>query len=157
VPDIIQRYNADPNNVILTGFSRGAIAVNHIGLFDNDIAKLWSSFVTHDHFDGVKAWPTEWGQPLEKYRKSAMQRLKRVNGRPYLVIQNKDVRPTKHFIEKVLANTDNFTFLTIHTREIFKHFPNDIAKHPHTDKWLLVPSHYRQKVWQWIDHKTNIR
>ena len=65
VPKIIERFNADPDAVFLCGFSRGAIGVNYIGLHDDEIAKLWSAFITHDHFDGVRQWGgTTWGSPL---------------------------------------------------------------------------------------------
>ena len=53
VPGIIAEYGIDPDRVILCGFSRGAIAVNYIGLHDDEIAALWAGFVTHDHYDGV--------------------------------------------------------------------------------------------------------
>ena len=63
--EIIAEFNADPNAVFLCGFSRGAIGVNYLGLRDDEVAKLWTAFITHDHFDGVRQWTTSgWGGPL---------------------------------------------------------------------------------------------
>lgn len=152
VPQIISEFHADPDRVILCGFSRGAIGVNYIGLHDDEIAGLWSAFVSHDHFDGVRQWGrTTWGAPLEKYRKEAAKRLKRVNGRPYLVSQNGGRYGSKEFIHSVLSDTDNFTFSTIRAAEIFGQFPNATAKTGHTDRWAVLPSKYRKATWQWMN------
>ena len=61
-----EQFGGDPNRVVLCGFSRGAIAVNYIGLHDEEIAGLWRGFFTHDHYDGVREWKgTRWGSPLQ--------------------------------------------------------------------------------------------
>ncbi|MCC9643310.1 hypothetical protein LOC71_13575 [Rhodopirellula sp. JC740] len=151
VPRIIQRFSADPNAVFLCGFSRGAIAVNHIGLHDDEIGRLWTAFVTHDHFDGVREWKgTQWGSPLDQYREQAAIRLKRVAGRPYLVCQNGHYG-TKSFVETVLPRSENFQFLSINTQAILGEFPNQFAKASHNDRWLSLPSADRTKAWQWIN------
>lgn len=154
VPGIIKRFNADPKKVLLCGFSRGAIGVNFLGLHDDEVAKLWTGFVTHDHFDGVKEWRgTDWGSPLDQYRLAAVERLKRVGNRPYLVSQNGHTREIKKFIQSSLPESDlkNFTFSDVSTKAIFGEFPNTTAKHPHTDRFLLKPSKYRTTIWQWIN------
>ncbi len=152
VPRIIRKYNADPDAVFLCGFSRGAIGVNYLGLYDDEIARLWSAFITHDHFDGIIEWRnTDWGTPLVKYRKGAVERLKRVGSRPYLVSQNGDPYGTEAFIRSVLTNVDHFTLSNIDTHKIFGSFPHPAAKHPHTDCWLLVPSEYRSRTWKWMN------
>ena len=151
VPEIIETYNADPNNVFLCGFSRGAIGVNYLGLHDDEVAKLWTAFVTHDHFDGVKPWGrTSWGSPLEKYRREAAVRLKRVGGRPYLVSQNGQGSATMDYIQSVLSKSSNFQLNSVNTKEALGAFPNDVAKHPHTDRWLSKPSSYRETTWSWM-------
>ena len=152
VPKIIDQYNANPNAVFLCGFSRGAIGVNYLGLHDDEVAKLWTAFISHDHFDGVKQWRAPWGAPLEKYRKEAAVRLKRIGDRPYLVSQNGSVETNKKYIRSVLPDVSNFTFATVKTAEIFGQFPNEIAKHPHTDRWLCKPSPYRERSWQWMNN-----
>lgn len=152
VPRIIEEFGGDPDTVFLCGFSRGAIGVNFIGLHDDEIARLWTAFITHDHFDGVREWrKTAWGSPLEKYREEAAGRLKRVRGRPCLVCQNGGTRATEDFIRAVLPDAENFAFCDIDTRAILGEFPNETAIHPHTDRWLLAPSGYRTKVWEWMN------
>jgi hypothetical protein len=155
VPRIIEEYGGDPSAVFLCGFSRGAIGVNYLGLHDDEIACLWTAFISHDHFDGVRAWGrSDWGSPLEKYRVEAAERLKRVGGRPYLVIQNGKGYGTDAFVRSVLPRTDNFTFIYIDARAIFGSFPNEMAKSGHTDRWPLKPSEYRAAAWQWMNDVT---
>lgn len=152
VPRIIERYNADPNAVFLCGFSRGAIGVNYLGLHDDEVAKLWTGFITHDHFDGIREWRnTDWGSPLAKYQAEATVRLKRIAGRPYLVCQNGGKYGTKLFVHERLDSTHNFTYIDLETADIFGSFPNEFAKHPHTDRWAFVPSEYRIQAWQWMN------
>lgn len=152
VPAIIEEYNADPNNVFLCGFSRGAIGVNYIGLHDDEIAALWSAFITHDHFDGVREWKnTGWGSPLEKYRPEAVTRLRRVGDRPYLVCQNGSTAATQTFVHSSLSDVANIRFKEVDTKAALGNFPNDFAIHPHTDRWLNKPGRDRDQVWAWID------
>jgi len=160
VPRIIEEFGADPNCVFLCGFSRGAIGVNYIGLHDDEVSKLWTAFITHDHFDGAKEWKgTTWGAPLEKYRSKAKERLNRVGDRPYLVSQNGANRTTEEYLRTTFLDLEesdpgNFTFHYIKTSEIFGEFPNRFAKAAHTDRWLLKPSKYRQSTWAWMDNVT---
>ena len=68
VASIINDYGGDPDAVFLSGFSRGAIGVNYIGLHDDEIASLWRGFHIHDHYDGQKNW--SWtGGTLAQYRR----------------------------------------------------------------------------------------
>ncbi|MCB1123576.1 MAG: hypothetical protein KJT03_18635, partial [Verrucomicrobiae bacterium] len=152
VPRIIKDYHADSHAVFLCGFSRGAIGVNYLGLHDDEVAKLWTAFITHDHFDGIKEWgKTSWGTPLEKYQTEAAVRLQRVAGRPYLVCQNGDKYGTETFVRDRLPTVENFTFIDVKTADIFGSFPNSYVVHPHTDRWALLPSPYRTQVWQWMN------
>lgn len=148
VPKIMAEYGIDPDRVILCGFSRGAIAVNYIGLHDDEIAALWSGFVTHDHYDGVMEWRgTKWGAPLPIYRKAAAERFKRINGRPVLICQNGGTSE----IRKVIGSPENVSFLDVDTRAIFGIYPTETRIHPHTDRWLLKPSAQRNKVLDWME------
>lgn len=151
VPEIIEAYGGDKDAVFLCGFSRGAIGVNYLGLYDDEVAKLWSAFITHDHFDGIKEWGGVWGKPLVKYREQAAERLSRVNDRPYLVIQNGKEYGTKEWVSSTLNYIDNFKFIQINTNDIFGSFPNEIAKHKHTDRWPLLASTYRSETWRWFN------
>ncbi|MGC6467757.1 MAG: hypothetical protein ACON38_10720 [Akkermansiaceae bacterium] len=147
VPKIVAEYGINPDQVILCGFSRGAIAVNYIGLHDDEIAKLWSAFVTHDHYDGIRQWQSPWGAPLENYRKEAALRRARLNGRPVLICQNGNTRD----IQAIVGNASHITYLDIDTKLIFGKFPNPTAIHPHTDRWLLKPSLQRNQAWDWME------
>lgn len=157
VPQIITEYHADPDAVFLCGFSRGAIAVNYLGLHDDEIAGLWTAFISHDHFDGVRQWPgTTWGSPLADYRQQASERLRRVAGRPYWVSQNGSTEATQQLIRSVLGaeavgHTGNFQCSPVNTREILGAFPNRTAKSSHTDRWLLKSSSERTRLWQWMN------
>lgn len=160
VPRIIEEFNAAPDLVYLSGFSRGAIAVNYIGLHDDEIAGLWTAFITHDHFDGVREWRnTHWGTPLQKYRELALQRLQRVGKRPYLVSQKRaesatNISATEAYIRSVTSDTSNFTFSYVDTAAALGEFPNEFAVHVHTDRWLMKPSRFRSTAWQWMNTVT---
>lgn len=150
VPRICKAFGGDPGAVVICGFSRGAIGVNFIGLHDEEIAKLWCGFFTHDHYDGVKEWRgREWGSPLEKYRREAEGRLNRIGGRPVLVSQNRDAGGTREFLGERIS-LENFVFLDAPVQEIFGEFPNEIAIHPHTDRWLFRESRERDRVRAWF-------
>ncbi|MDU0354598.1 hypothetical protein RS130_12295 [Paraglaciecola aquimarina] len=153
VPKIIEQFNGDPDNVFLCGFSRGAIGVNFVGLHDDEISSYWSGFITHDHFDGVRLWEKPWGAPLTKYRKEALQRLKRVGTRPYLVSQNGPNKETENYLRQTGISLNNFTFSYINTPQILGPFPNQYAKSAHTDVWLNVASPYRVRTWNWINQR----
>lgn len=119
VPRIISDFGANPNAVFLSGFSRGAIAVNYIGLHDDEISDLWTAFIAHDHFDGLKEWPRSWGNPLKDYRKGALERMERIGRRPYLVSFKTRNKDTQNYIESVLPNSKNFTYTYVDIRKLF--------------------------------------
>lgn len=52
VADVCDRFGGDPGNVVLTGFSRGAIACGYVGLRDDRVAALWKGFHCCQHHDG---------------------------------------------------------------------------------------------------------
>lgn len=52
VAEVCGKFGGDPGNVVLTGFSRGAIACGYIGLRDDRIAALWKGFHACQHYDG---------------------------------------------------------------------------------------------------------
>ena len=55
VPWICEQYGGDPGQVILAGFSRGAIACYYLGLLNDRVAKLWRAFIPYSHYDGIAA------------------------------------------------------------------------------------------------------
>jgi hypothetical protein len=151
IPRICDEFGGDPDAVILCGFSRGAIATSFLGLHNDEIAKLWCGFVSHDHFDGQQAWKgTRWGYPLAAYRKDAVNRLRRLNKRPFLVCQSPDTKKVREYLEAHIS-IDSFTFVDADQESIFRVFPNPVAMHSHNDRWLLVDSPARRHVWRWID------
>lgn len=145
-------YNIDPKRVVLCGFSRGAIAVSYIGLRDDEIATLWSAFMTHDHFDGVREWKkTDWGSPLEKYRKEAACRLKRLKGRPVWAGQNGGTGDIELLVRtQGLGGAGRFQFETIPINEIVPEIPNPFVRHPHTDLWPLYPGPAADRLRAWL-------
>jgi hypothetical protein len=52
VEHVCTSFGGDRSNVVLTGFSRGAIACGFIGLRNDRIASLWKAFHLCQHFDG---------------------------------------------------------------------------------------------------------
>jgi len=49
----IEAWGIDPGAVVVSGFSRGAIATSFIGLHDDTIADAWLGFVMHSHADVI--------------------------------------------------------------------------------------------------------
>ena len=134
LPRICAEFGGDPKKVILCGFSRGAIGVSFLGLHDDEVAKLWCGLWAHDHFDGMLEWKGHaWGSPLARYREEASVRLRRLAGRPLLVSQAG--AETKKFITSVAPS--GVTYLTVDMGAHFGAFPNELAKHPHNDRWPL--------------------
>ena len=151
VPIICREFGGDSSRIFLCGFSRGAIAVNYIGLFDDEIARFWCGFISHDHYDGVKEWRrTYWGSPLADYRNTAIQRLQRLHGRPVLICQNGGTQDVNEYLTDYL-NLADFTFLDVPVKKIFPQIPNALIIHPHTDRWMFVDSRERRQVWRWME------
>lgn len=80
VEEICQRFGGDRNNVVLAGFSRGAIACGYIGLRNDRIAKLWKGFHACQHYDG-DGWR---GATMP----GAMERARRFSGRAIIHTDN---------------------------------------------------------------------
>ena len=124
--------------------------MNYLGLHDDEIAKLWCGFISHDHYDGVREWRgTSWGSPLPEYRLKAKERLKRLKGRPVLICQNGGTKDIEEYLKPCLS-WGKFTFLAVDTKKILGRFPNKVAIHPHNDRWLLKESEERNRVQKWV-------
>jgi hypothetical protein len=52
VDEVCAKFGGDRQNIVLTGFSRGAIACGYIGLRNPQIASLWKGFHACQHYDG---------------------------------------------------------------------------------------------------------
>lgn len=143
LPRICAEYGGDSENVFVTGFSRGAIGTSYIGLADDEIASLWRGFMVYDHFDGAKSWSYP-----ESDQASALRRLARLKGRPFLVAGGNLTRTRTQFLEDHLELAD-FSFLEVPVAEIFN-IPEGPLIHPHTDLWMHQPSHYRDQARAWL-------
>ncbi len=138
VPWICSEYGGDPKAVFLMGFSRGAIACNYLGLYDDGIARLWRGFVAYSHYDGVV---TSWGYPGAD-RAAAVKRLRRLEGRPQFICHEvtADARAslsaTKAYLEATKTKAP-FTFMETGFRN-------------HSDAWALRPSPARAALRKWL-------
>lgn len=130
VARICREYGGDPENLILTGFSRGAIACNYIGLRDDQIAALWKAMLPHSHYDGVRKW-----NYTDSDVASARKRLKRLGTRPQFISHERSTQATEDFL-KASQSPGRFTFMALP-------YPN------HSDEWVLkdIPERTRAREW----------
>jgi hypothetical protein len=151
IPRICAEFGGDPKKVVLCGFSRGAIGVSFLGLHDDEVAKLWCGLWAHDHFDGMLEWKGHaWGSPLARYREEASVRLRRLAGRPLLVSQAG--AQTRQFIDTLAPS--GVTYLTVDMTTYFGTFPNELAKHPHNDRWPLRDGDATTTAHAWFERVT---
>lgn len=128
---VCEAYGGDPTRVFVAGFSRGAIACNYIGLHDDEIARLWRGFICHSHYDGVR----QWSYPASD-RKSAAERLARLNGRPQFISHELSVEETRSYLRQACP-TGRFRFMSLP-------FPE------HTDTWTLHDIPEREALRRWF-------
>ena len=130
VERICREFGGDPEYVFLTGFSRGAIACNYIGLRDDKIAALWKGMLPHSHYDGVRKW-----NYLDSDAASARQRLARLGSRAQFITQEMSTQATEVYL-KDSDTHGQFTFMAIP-------YPN------HSDEWVLkdIPERARARRW----------
>ena len=136
VADICRDYGGDPTRVLLCGFSRGAIACNFIGLYDDDIARLWCGFVVYSHYDGVRDWHLPGGSKAD-----ARVRLERLGKRPQFICHEVtgDSESALSAPQAYLTATGvsgDFTFVETGFRN-------------HNDAWVLRDSAARQQLRRW--------
>jgi hypothetical protein len=129
---VCEKYGGDPKRLVLAGFSRGSIGCNYVGLHDDEIAPLWRAFVCYSHYDGQL---THWGYAGAD-RASALERLKRLKGRPQFVCMENSVDPIRTYLEGTGVAGD-FTFQTIRFRN-------------HSDQWSLRDVPERKAVRDWL-------
>ena len=138
VPSLCQKHHGDPARVVLAGFSRGAIACNYIGLYDDEVARLWAALIPYSHYDGVFR---RWGYPGAD-RASALARLKRLGNRPQFICHEGQGNPatslsaTRQYL-KSTGTKGRFTFQPTGFRN-------------HNDAWALRPSAARKTLRAWL-------
>lgn len=130
VEELCARWGGDRERVLLTGFSRGAIACNYIGLHDDRIAPLWRAFAAHSHYDGVR----RWGCPNDD-RASALERLRRLRGRSQFISHETSVDATRDYLARCGVPGD-FTCVSLPWRN-------------HRDDWVLRPVAERRRLREW--------
>jgi hypothetical protein len=139
LPRVLRDFGGDPDNVVIVGFSRGAIACSYIGLADDQIASFWKGMLAHDHFDGQR----QWGY-ADDDRASALNRLARLGGRPVLVsgIGNDFLKGHRDLAD--------FTFMPVPVDTIFD-IPEGPVVDAHTDAWMHRESAYRRAARHWLE------
>jgi hypothetical protein len=125
-------FGADDKAIILTGSSRGAIACNYIGLHDDRIASIWRAFIPFSHYDGVI---TNWPYPGAD-RASALERLRRLAGRPQFICQEGSTKATEAWLRSAGVNAP-FRFTEVPFRN-------------HSDQWVLRDVSARRAVRRWL-------
>lgn len=126
-----EQYGGDPSAVILSGFSRGAIACNFIGLHNDAIADIWLAFIPYSHYDGVRAWP----YPASD-RASAAPRMKRLKGRSSFVTHETSVDAVRAYLAG-LGVAAPFTIRPLPFRN-------------HNDAWTLRDIPLRRELREWL-------
>jgi hypothetical protein len=132
VRETCERFGADPKRVLLTGFSRGAIGCNYLGLRDDETAALWRAFLPYSNYDGVRE---TWPYP-DADRASARGRLERLRGRPQFIVHEGSTEGTREYLvgTGVVAP---FTFCPLGFRN-------------HDDAWTLRDIPERRQAREWL-------
>lgn len=99
VDEICTQFGGDRRNVVLTGFSRGALACGYIGLRSDRIAALWKGIHACQHYDG-DGWH---GATMD----GALERARRFRGRSVFQTDNSE----KFFRPVMEAMSAEFTFV----------------------------------------------
>ncbi len=129
---VCERWGGDRDRLVLAGFSRGAIACNYIGLREDRIAELWRAFLPYSHYDGVRTtWPYS-----DCDRTSALERLRRLRGRPQFLVQENSIEETRAYL-MATGVVAPFTFRTLPFRN-------------HNDAWALRDIPVRREAREWL-------
>ncbi|MEA3208828.1 MAG: hypothetical protein QOE70_1885 [Chthoniobacter sp.] len=131
VRQVCREFGGDEKAVVLSGFSRGSIACNYIGLRNGTIAPLWRAFICHSHYDGVRKWPYP-----DSDERSAMARLERLQGRPQFISHEGSTAETRRYLEGTGMRAA-FTYV-------------DLPFRNHTDQWALRDCEPRRQVRAWL-------
>jgi len=131
IAQVCEQYGGDKNNIFISGFSRGAIACNFVGLHDEKIASLWRGFICYSHYDGMINWPYPGSD-----REAAKKRLQRLDNRPQFICHEISTSDTESYLREVYPN-GNFTFLPINFRN-------------HNDAWVLRDIPERKILRSWF-------
>lgn len=128
---VCDQYGGDSSAVILTGFSRGAIACSYLGLHDDEIAKLWRAFAPYSHYDGMKSWPYPKSDVA-----SAYVRMTRLGNRPTFFVHECSGDTARKFVEGSGVKSP-FVFEPAPFRN-------------HNDEWILRDTPTRTALRKWL-------
>lgn len=166
VQEVCDNWGGDPNAVILTGHSRGAIACNYIGLRSDSIAQCWLATIAVSHYDNRL-----WKMSEDEYVQSPF-RLRRLGDRPHYVCgehQLMEAHRDPKLLEMVRAgNFESFAdakeklnLVAMTERERIREFI--ATQHPaaevtfsdfpwvnHTVEWVLRDTSERRKLRTWV-------
>jgi len=137
VEQVCQRYGADPERIVLTGFSRGSLACSYIGLANDQVAKRWRGLLCYSHVDGVREWP----YPNSDAQAAAV-RWRRFAGRPVLIMHESGglTGPTQSQTEQFLQSQKLGQGISLQQTQFLNH----------DDAWALRPSPARQDARKWL-------
>ncbi len=139
IDQVVQSWGGDADRIVLTGFSRGSLACNYLGLANDQIASRWRAFICYSHYDGVKS---SWPYP-DSDRTSARIRLDRLGNRHQFVCMEAGPmqQPLQDYF-KSIPNSDRFVVQSTGFRN-------------HNDQWVLRPSSARRDLRQWLKKQLN--
>ena len=110
VREVCDEWGGDPANCVLVGNSRGGIACNLIGLYDDEIASLWKAMVPSAHYfsDGVDFTGTKVALGGIVYQEAAAKSIARLGTISQLIVAeyNTDIlsgKPDAELIPKIKA------------------------------------------------------
>lgn len=130
---VCQKYGGDPSAIIMSGFSRGAIACNYLGLNDDTIADVWLAFIPHAHYDGQF---TNWGYANDDDA-SAKVRLQRLDGRWQHISEELPLASPQAYLESTGVSMAPFTL-------------EKLPYYNHCDIWALRPIQLRTDLRAWL-------
>jgi hypothetical protein len=128
---VCEQYGGDFAAVVLTGFSRGAIACGYLGLHNDEVARLWRAFIPYSHYDGMQPWPYPASDTA-----SAYARMKRLNGRPTFFVHECPGDVARKFLD-ASGVTAPFTLQPAPFRN-------------HNNEWILRDTPARSALRNWL-------
>lgn len=134
---LTENYGGDAARVTLAGFSRGAIGAWYVGLYDDTVAQLWSSFLVYAHCYGE--YPVPFAP--DNAPANVTRLLSRLRGRPSFV-NNCDVSDERARVTALCppAPSDACDGLRW----------SDTPFRNHNDQWALRPTAERTALRAWF-------